>query len=84
MNIENYREYLFDACRRIFGVDSPSGYTGNVMALIRQMAEGLGYSFELTNKGCGVITIPGRSDEKTVGLWTPWGPWCAPLPPTAS
>lgn len=68
MNMENYREYLFDACRRIFGVDSPSGYTANVMALIRQMAEGMGYAFELTNKGCGVITIPGRSDEKTVGL----------------
>ncbi|HIQ58359.1 MAG TPA: M42 family metallopeptidase [Candidatus Merdivicinus intestinavium] len=68
MQITDYRESLFDYCRRIFAVDSPSGYTANVMSLIRQIAEGLGYSFALTRKGCAVITIEGRSAEKTVGL----------------
>ena len=68
MQITDYRESLFDYCRRIFAVDSPSGYTANVMSLIRQIAEGLEYSFALTRKGCAVITIEGRSAEKTVGL----------------
>ena len=68
MQITDYRESLFDYCRRIFAVDSPSGYTASVMSLIRQIAEGLGYSFALTRKGCAVITIEGRSAEKTVGL----------------
>lgn len=68
MQITDYRESLFDYCRRIFAVDSPSGYTASVMSLIRQIAEELGYSFALTRKGCAVITIEGRSAEKTVGL----------------
>ena len=68
MQITDYRESLFDYCRRIFAVDSPSGYTANVMSLIRQIAEGMEYSFALTRKGCAVITIEGRSAEKTVGL----------------
>ena len=68
MNVEKYRDYLFDTCRRIFAVDSPSGYTADVMKLIGEMAEEMGYAFETTRKGCGVITIPGRSEEKTVGL----------------
>lgn len=68
MNMEKYREYLFDTCRRIFAVDSPSGYTTKVMKLICEMSEEMGYSFELTKKGCGVITIPGHREEKTVAL----------------
>ena len=68
MNVEKYRDYLFDTCRRIFAVDSPSGYTADVMKLIGEMAEEMGYAFETTRKGCGVITIPGHSEEKTVGL----------------
>ena len=28
----------------------------------------MGYSFELTKKGCGIITIPGHREEKTVAL----------------
>ena len=66
--ITRYRGDLFDFCRRIFSVDSPSGYTAPVLSVIRQIAEGLGYPFEMTRKGCGVITIEGRSNEKTVGL----------------
>lgn len=50
MNMEKYREYLFDTCRRIFAVDSPSGYTTKVMKLICEMSEEMGYSFELTKK----------------------------------
>ena len=68
MNIREYRGDLFDYCRKIFAVDSPSGYTAPVLSVIRQIAEGLGYPFEMTRKGCGVITIEGRSNEKTVGL----------------
>lgn len=68
MEISNYRNDLFDYCRKIFAADSPSGYTANVLALIRNLAEGMGYQFSQTRKGCGVITIEGRSAEKTVAL----------------
>ncbi len=68
MEMTEYREDLFDYCRKILAADSPSGYTGNVIALLRQLVEGMGYSFETTVKGCGVVTVEGRSSEKTVML----------------
>ena len=68
MNVTAYREELFETAKRIFAVDSPSGYTANVINLIRSMAEELGYPFETTRKGCGVITVSGRDNSKTVGL----------------
>ncbi len=67
MDVTRYREELFSAARRIFAVDSPSGYTRNVIELIRSMAEELGYAFETTRKGCGVITAEGR-DPGSVNL----------------
>ena len=68
MEVTHYREELFSAVRRIFAVDSPSGYTRNVIELIRSMADEMGFAFETTRKGCGVITVEGRNSEKTVGL----------------
>ncbi len=68
MEVTRYREELFSAVRRIFAVDSPSGYTRNVIELIRSMAEELGFAFETTRKGCGIITMEGRDNGKTVGL----------------
>ena len=38
------------------------------MDLIEEKVHSLGYKFERTNKGCGVITIDGKSDEKVIGL----------------
>ena len=63
MDISSYRKDLFDFCTKIF-----AGYTQPVMELIREIAQGLGFAFETTRKGCGVITIPGRSKAKTLGL----------------
>lgn len=68
MDVTTYREELFETAKRIFAVDSPSGYTANVIDLIRSMAEELGYSFETNRKGCGIITVEGRDAGKTVGL----------------
>lgn len=68
MNITSYREDLFETAKKIFAVDSPSGYTANVIGLIRSMAEELGYPIETTRKGCGIITVEGRDNSKTVGL----------------
>lgn len=68
MEVTRYREQLFETAKAIFSVDSPSGYTRNVIDLIRSMTEELGYRFEITRKGCGVITVEGRDNNKTVGM----------------
>ena len=68
MEVTRYREQLFETAKAVFSVDSPSGYTRNVIDLIRSMTEELGYRFEITRKGCGVITVEGRDNNKTVGM----------------
>ena len=68
MEVIRYREELFSIAKKIFAVDSPSGYTHTVIDLLRTMAEDLGYSFETTRKGCGVITIEGRDNSRTVAM----------------
>lgn len=62
------KQHLFDTIKEILAYDSPSGYCHEVMKLIATKAKASGYVFEGTQKGCGIITIPGKSDEKVIGL----------------
>ncbi len=62
------KSYFLDLIQRILTTDSPSGFTMQVMKLIEEESTHLGYDFEYTKKGGGIITIPGESDEKTIGL----------------
>ena len=61
-------EYVLQTLREIMQIDSPSGYTAAVMEKVEQKAEALGYSFEMTHKGNGIITIPGKDLEYVVGF----------------
>lgn len=62
------RTYLGNIAKEILQTHSPSGFCHEVMDIIEQKALELGYTFEKTQKGCGVITIPGESREKVIGL----------------
>lgn len=66
MNVD--RQFLLDTLQDIMAIDSPSGYCAKVIARIGEIATGFGYAFEQNKKGCGIITVPGRSGEKTLGL----------------
>ena len=66
--VANYKEYLFDTAKTIFGIDSPSGYYHAVVKEVEKIATGLGYKFEQIEKGCGIITIDGEDNSKTVML----------------
>jgi len=48
-------------------IDSPSGYTNNVVKKLRTYADELGYATEKTGKGNLIISVDGKSD-KTVGV----------------
>ncbi len=61
-------EYVLQTLKEIMQIDSPSGYTAAVMEKVEQKAEALGYSFEMTHKGNGIITIPGKDLEYVVGF----------------
>ncbi|CUU47229.1 M42 family metallopeptidase [Clostridium beijerinckii] len=62
------KEYVLDVAKEILEFDSPTGFCFEIIDKIRDIVKELGYSFETTNKGCGIITIKGKSDEKILGL----------------
>ena len=66
--VANYKEYLFDTAKTIFGIDSPSGYYHAVIKEVESIATGMGYKFEQIEKGCGIITIEGEDNSRTVML----------------
>ena len=68
MNISVDKNYVLEMAKRILGYDSPSGFCYEVMDFIKEEACKWGYAFEKTRKGCGIITIPGKSNEQVIGL----------------
>lgn len=62
------KKFILDVARDILSFHSPSGFCFEIMDKVKEIVEDLGYELELTNKGCGVITIPGEYDEKVIGL----------------
>lgn len=62
------KEEVFDIAKKIFAAESPTGYYYDAISLIKSWAEEMGYAFEKTVKGCGVITVPGKSNDKVIGL----------------
>lgn len=66
INIEKSR--LLDNAKSILEIHSPSGYCKDVMKYIEEKITNLGYHFEYNNKGGAIVTVQGKSDEKTVGV----------------
>lgn len=66
MNIN--KDYLLNTAEEILKFDSPTGFCFEIMDLIEKKVKELGFSLERTNKGCGIITVPGLKDEKVIGL----------------
>lgn len=55
------KDYVLNLTQDILLTDSPAGYTGPVMEKLRHYAEGLGFAFTTTQKGNGIVTVPGKS-----------------------
>jgi putative aminopeptidase FrvX len=68
INIESYKEYLFETAKEILACDSPSGYYMEIMKIIERYAIEGGAEFSLNNQGMATINVKGRSGEKTVAL----------------
>lgn len=66
--MEFNKEYVMDLAKEILEIDSPSGYCKNAVDFVGQEVEKLGYKFEKTKKGNGVIIVNGKSSNKTIGL----------------
>jgi len=68
MNISINKEFVLKTAKELLEFHSPSGFCFEIMEKISSYASQFGYEFETTRKGCGVITIPGHSNEEVIGL----------------
>lgn len=66
--MEINKQFVLDTAKKLLEQHSPSGFCFEIMEEIANFAKGFGYSFELTRKGCGIITIPGKEVGKVIGL----------------
>lgn len=62
------KDFLLKTAKEILEFHSPTGFCFEIMDKIQEIVTPFGYKIEKTNKGCGIITIPGQSDEKVIGL----------------
>lgn len=68
MNINVNKEYLLNTLKEILQENSPTGFCFEIIDKIETIVSGFGYPFERNNKGCGIITIEGKENSKTIGL----------------
>ncbi|ANE48309.1 aminopeptidase [Paenibacillus swuensis] len=61
-------DYVQSILSEILSIPSPSGYTHAVMERIAHEAAQLGYAYETTPKGGGILTVPGRNQDHVVGI----------------
>ena len=66
--MEINREFLLQTVKEILEFNSPTGFCFEIMDKIEYMVRKFGYDFTRTNKGCGIVTIPGKSNDKVIGL----------------
>lgn len=60
--------YILKQLERLLNTPSPTGYTGAIMDALKAEVERLGYAMEISNKGNGLIRIPGADPSRTIGL----------------
>ncbi len=61
-------DFLLETLEQLLLTDSPSGFCDPIMKQIQNVIKPLGYNMQLTNKGAAIITVPGRSSERVIGL----------------
>lgn len=68
LNPQLNRDYIVSQLKELLSIPSPSGYCMDIMNYLRKEIEALGFAMEQTPKGTGIITIPGRSAGKVIGI----------------
>lgn len=62
------KNFLLSKLEKFLKIDSPSGYTKNVMEVLKTEIEKLGYSLEKLNSGAGIVNINGKNTDKTIAF----------------
>ncbi len=62
------KNFLLSKLEKLLKTDSPSGYTKNAIEVLKNEVDKLGYSLEQLNSGTGIVSIKGKSEEKTIAF----------------
>ena len=68
LDTQNCQGIMMDIAKRLLAIDSPSGFTQNVVREAEQIAQDHSYATRRTNKGNLVVSVPGREKGKKIGL----------------
>ena len=68
LDTQNCQGIMMDIAKRLLAIDSPSGFTQNVVREAEQIAQDHGYTTRRTNKGNLIVSVPGREKGKRIGL----------------
>ncbi|WP_261807597.1 M42 family metallopeptidase [Paenibacillus sp. N3.4] len=60
--------YMTDILDLLLRTPSPTGYTHHIMQKVQAEVVKLGYELAFTNKGCGIVTIPGVKSDRVIGI----------------
>lgn len=61
------KDYILNFTKHVLSIDSPSGFTKNVIQFLKDEATKLGYPYEMNKKGNLIVTVKGKTD-KVIGL----------------
>jgi putative aminopeptidase FrvX len=62
------QDYIIRILKMLLNTPSPTGYTHQIMAKVEAELGQLGYTMTYTNKGCGIVTIPGQEPDRVIGI----------------
>ena len=58
--------FLEETIKKVFSVDSPSGFYANIDNKLEEILSSLGYETKRSNKGNVIVEISGHDNSKTV------------------
>lgn len=62
------KAYMTEILELLLRTPSPTGYTHHIMLKVEQEVNKLGFELTYTNKGCGIVTIPGTNQNRVIGI----------------
>ncbi|WP_334073359.1 M42 family metallopeptidase [Paenibacillus sp. A14] len=68
MQIQPNESYILDLLKRLLDTPSPSGFTHDIMKLIRSEADKLGIAFSQNEKGGALLSLKGKDSSRTIAL----------------
>lgn len=68
MTIQPNESYILDLLKKLLDTPSPSGFTREIMEMIRAEAESLGIPFSQNEKGGALLTLKGSDSSRKIAI----------------